>query len=411
MKTNVLLFLLCVLALPVIPVDPQTAFSQEEDPVPVEFGEILKTPQRGLIESVQTRMVKVYGASGFVGITAWQTGFLVSTDGQIVTSFTAAIDTQDLQVVLNDGSRYTAKLKNADPVTEVALLQIVKPQPLNDDADKAKGNQTSKADKANNSNNKNEKGQPDAGDPEAAPEFKTPSWDLPEQAKLQQRTHNRSMAGTPIYSVTNEFGMATGNEPCAVDAGIISVELDLAQASASFAYRYRSKIYLLDAVTSNPCQPGGAVIHARDGRLLGMVAKSAVDPGTGRTLYCVLPIEALDKCVKTLQEGEITISRDRSAPAKAWSEERLGLALFPRIVDKTPAYVESVVPGLEAEKIGIQANDLILYVNGRLVQSVDDVRTELAFTDQADPISITVERNNEILELPVKAEPEEGEKK
>ncbi len=426
MYKNILLlsvWSLCVFVVPILSAVPQTALGQEEDPVPVEFGEVLKTPQRGLIETVQTRMVKVYGASGFIGITAWQTGFLVSEDGLIVTSFTAAIDTQDLQVVLNDGSRYTARLKNADPTSEVALLKIVRPQKRGEasnaaNSDSRKSDKNSGGKSNDGSNGKDGKNQPEGTEREVAPDFKTPAWDLAEQAKLQQRSHeNRRMAGVPIYTITNEFGLAVGGEPLSVDAGIIAAELDLSKASQSIEYRYRDKIYLLDTVTSNPCQPGGAIIHARDGRLLGMVTKSAVDPGTGQTLNFALPIEALETCVKTLQEGEITISRDRSEPKKAWSEQKLGLVLFPRVVDKTPAYVDCVVSGSEAEKIGVQPNDLILYVNGRLVQSADDVRSELAFTDQADPISVTVERNSAILELPVPVQPEssdsskEGEKK
>ena len=43
---------------------------------------------------------------------------------------------------------------------------------------------------------------------------------------------------------------------------------------------------------------------------------------------------------------------------------------MPNVVDRTPPYVEEVVPGSPAAKAGLQPDDLIVYVDGELVPSI-----------------------------------------
>src|SRR5690606_39677141 len=56
------------------------------------------------------KMVKLYGAGGFRGLEAYGTGFLVSADGVVVTSWGPLLDTETVTAVLDAGRRFQAQL-------------------------------------------------------------------------------------------------------------------------------------------------------------------------------------------------------------------------------------------------------------------------------------------------------------
>ena len=56
-----------------------------------------------IIAGVQPRIVKIYGAGGLRGLEAYQSGFLISAEGHILTVWSYVLDTEEIQVTLNDG--------------------------------------------------------------------------------------------------------------------------------------------------------------------------------------------------------------------------------------------------------------------------------------------------------------------
>ena len=76
------------------------------------------------IEQVQPKIVKIYGAGGFHGLEAYQSGILISSAGHILTVFSHVLDTDYITAVLADGRKFEAKLLGADPRLEVAVLKI-----------------------------------------------------------------------------------------------------------------------------------------------------------------------------------------------------------------------------------------------------------------------------------------------
>ena len=73
---------------------------------------------------MQPKIVKIYGAGGFRGMEAYQSGMLISPEGHILTVFSHVLDTDYITAVLADGRRFEAKLLGADPRLEVAVLKI-----------------------------------------------------------------------------------------------------------------------------------------------------------------------------------------------------------------------------------------------------------------------------------------------
>ena len=83
----------------------------------------------------------------------------------------------------------------------------------------------------------------------------------------------------------------------------------------------------------------------------------------------------------------------------------LGVQLVPDFLAKTPPFVESVRPASPAAKAGIRTDDLILFVNEQLVPSHKQVLEELTFIDRVDPVRLTIQRGQDLIEVQLTLEP------
>ncbi len=86
----------------------------------------------------------------------------------------------------------------------------------------------------------------------------------------------------------------------------------------------------------------------------------------------------------------------------------LGIALVPDVVDRTPPYVDAVLPGSAAAKAGIRPDDLVVSIGERLVPSCKTLVGELAYIDYEDKVKLTVLRGQELLEFVLQASPKDG---
>src|SRR5262249_3088132 len=76
-----------------------------------------------VIGAVQPKIVKIYGAGG-LGLESYQSGFLISADGHVLTAASTVLDTDTVTVVLDSGRRFEAKEVGIDPTLEIAVLKI-----------------------------------------------------------------------------------------------------------------------------------------------------------------------------------------------------------------------------------------------------------------------------------------------
>ena len=68
-----------------------------------------------VIRDVQPKIVKIHGAGGYRGLEPYQSGFLFSPDGHVLTVWSYVLDTDYITAVLDDGRHFDAKLVAADP--------------------------------------------------------------------------------------------------------------------------------------------------------------------------------------------------------------------------------------------------------------------------------------------------------
>jgi len=307
------------------------------------------------IDRVQPKIVKIYGAGGFRGMEAYQSGLLISREGHILTVWSYVLDTDYITAILNDGRKFEAKLLGADPRLEVAVLKIE-----GEDLD---------------------------------------HFDLDKTVDVE--------AGTRVLAFSNLFGVATGNEPASVQHGIVAVKTRLQARRGVFETPYNGPVYVLDAVTNNPGAGGGALV-TRGGALIGMLGKELRNSLNNTWLNYAMPIAEFRQSVDQIRTGKF-IARDEAPspdkPEQSLNLQMLGIVLLPDVLPRTPPYVDSVNSGSPAAAAGIRPDDLIILLGERLIQSSKALRAELEFIDYEDRVKLTVIRGQELLDFELKASP------
>ncbi len=78
--------------------------------------------------------------------------------------------------------------------------------------------------------------------------------------------------------------------------------------------------------------------------------------------------------------------------------------MCPTSCRKRPPFIESVRPGSPAAKAGLKPDDLVLFVNGRIVASCKLLSDELSYLDRIDEVQLTLQRGAELVEVSLASE-------
>ena len=190
-----------------------------------------------VVAGVQPKVVKIYGAGGPSGLEPYQSGFLITEGGHVLTAWSYVLDADEIDVTLDDGRKFSAKLVGADVRTEIAVLKI------------------------------------DAG---GLAHFK-----LDDAATIE--------VGGRVLALSNLYGVATGSESASVQHGVVAARTTLAARRGVYNSPYQGAVYVLDAMTNNPGAAGGALVNLR-GELVGVLGKELRHARTGNWLNYALPI-------------------------------------------------------------------------------------------------------------------------
>ena len=306
------------------------------------------------IDQVQPKIVKIFGAGGLRGLEAYQSGFLISGEGHILTVWSYVLDSDVITIYLNDGRKFQAEVVGMDPRTEIAVLKI---------------------------------------DGDGLPHF-----NLEEAVPLD--------AGSRVLAFSNLYGVAFGNEAASVLKGAVTAKTDLAARRGAYETNYRGTAYVLDAMTNNPGAAGGALTDRR-GKLAGLLGKELRSSLTNLWLDYAIPIGEIVTPVEEIIAGKFRpMPRDEGVkkPKEAHSLALLGISLVPDFLPKTPPFVEGVKPGSPAAKAGLRPDDLILFVNQRVAPSCKQLADELTFIDRLDPVKLTIQRGQDLIEVSLEVE-------
>src|SRR5439155_25422068 len=80
-----------------------------------------------------------------------------------------------------------------------------------------------------------------------------------------------------------------------------------------------------------------------------------------------------------------------------------GFLLVPDVVDRTPAFIDSIQPETAAAKAGLKSDDLVLFTNDELIQSCRALQDAIGRLESGDRLRLVVRRGNELVnvEMPV----------
>jgi serine protease Do len=277
-------------------------------------------------EQVNKKMVKLYGSGGFQGLAPYGTGVMVSPDGYVLTVASHVLLTQELRVHLYDGRRFFAKVVVVEPELDAALIKIDKVDDL-------------------------------------------PFYDAVAAGKAPL-----AKAGDWILGFSNEFKIATRDEPMSVQRGVIAAVSKLHGRRGIFEAPYTGDVYVLDAITNNP-GAGGGIVTSRRGELLGLIGKELRNTLTDTWVNYAVPIQFLADFVDKAKKGEYKVIVKEKPRGSQGAYH--GIVLVPNVVERTPPFIEEVVPGSPAAKAGLRPDDLIVYVDGEQMASIKVFRTIL----------------------------------
>jgi S1-C subfamily serine protease len=313
-------------------------------------------PFSDVAEKSNQKLVKVFGAGGFSRLNNFGTGIIISPDGHILTVASQLLDTSDLVVHLYDGRRLKAQVIVVEPELDAAIIQI-----------RVEGK------KINEPNGLN-----------------LAYYDFAAESK---RPH--AEVGDWILALTNTFEIALRDEPLSLQRGVVMAYTKLAGRRGVFEFPYTGDVYVVDAITNNPGAAGGALIDLK-GNLLGVIGREIKNSLSDTWMNYAIPITAKieiktkvtvkDKDGKDKEEEKtVTVTMPEfvrlgmqgkynpvpKTTRPAGEGGYSGIVFVPNILERTPAYVEDIVPGSPAAKAGFHPDDLVSFVDGEPIASIN----------------------------------------
>ena len=253
-------------------------------------------------------------------------GVVIAEDGYVVTNYHVVAGASEIAVTLQDQKTYTAELVGADPATDIALLKV------------------------------------DATD------LPTLFFGDSDQLKL----------GEWVLAIGAPYGLTS-----TITAGIVSAK-GRSMPNSDGAFKIESFIQTDAAV--NPGNSGGALVNVR-GELVGINTAILSQTGSYAGYSFAVPVNMVRKIVEDLidfgsvQRAYLGVSMMQVSDELA---KELGMER-PRGV-----YLAQVVPGGAADQVGIDAEDVLLAINGVAVNSPAEVQERIARYSPGNVLELTL---------------------
>jgi Do/DeqQ family serine protease len=282
------------------------------------------------------REFKQYGSGSGSGV-------IVSSEGYIVTNNHVIENASEIEVILNDNSKYTAKIVGTDPSTDIAILKIegtgFQPIPLGNSDDLRIG-----------------------------------EW---------------------VLAVGNPFNLTS-----TVTAGIVSAKARninlLSDRSKQDVIPIESFIQTDAAV--NPGNSGGALVNTK-GELVGINTAIASQTGSYSGYSFAVPVNLVEKVMRDLIDYGIVQRGYLGVQINDITQE---IKTKNNLPSTKGVFVTKVVEDGSADKAGIKDGDVILKIGAKEVNSVASLQEEIGKRRPGDKVSVTVRNkkgDEEIVEL------------
>lgn len=288
----------------------------------------------------QNRVVKIYGAK--VGRTpGYASGLIISAKGQILTANGTHLNGERIRVVLPDGSSHLATADRRSRVDQLAILSVAA------DTDQF--------------------------------------FDLAQPASV--------FKGQWVLAVSNLFKIADGTEPASVMRGVVSLRTKLEAKRGNQAFPYEGEVVLLDAISSNPGAPGGAVVDAQSGTLVGMIGPILESRSSGTKLNYAIPTQVLNDFVNNQNRAAIA---EKDTTSK---RPYLGIKLFRLDGKRAPAYIDRVIRDSPAATAGLRPDDAILGIGDERIKTIQQYDEVLPNLVPKVPVELAIKRGDKLIQV------------
>lgn len=292
------------------------------------------------------REFKQYGSGSGSGV-------IVSSEGYIVTNNHVIENASEIEVILNDNSKYTAKIVGTDPSTDIAILKVegtgFQPIPLGNSDD-----------------------------------LKIGEW---------------------VLAVGNPFNLTS-----TVTAGIVSAKARninlLSDRSKQDVIPIESFIQTDAAV--NPGNSGGALVNTK-GELVGINTAIASQTGSYSGYSFAVPVNLVEKVMRDLIDYGVVQRGYLGVQINDITQE---IKTKNNLPSTKGVFVTKVVEDGSADKAGIKDGEVILKIGTKEVNSVASLQEEIGKRRPGDKVSVTIRNKKgeeEIVELVLRNK--EGETK
>lgn len=267
-------------------------------------------------------------------------GVIVSSEGYIVTNNHVIENASEIEVILNDNSKYTAHVVGADPSTDIAILKI------------------------------------NAKDLQAIPLGNSDDIRI----------------GEWVLAVGNPFNLTS-----TVTAGIVSAKARninlLAQKSQNNIVPIESFIQTDAAV--NPGNSGGALVNTK-GELVGINTAIASQTGSYSGYSFAVPVNLVNKVMRDLIDFGIV---QRGFLGVQISDVTQELKEKHNLTSLKGVYVAKVIEDGSADKAGVKEGSVIVKIGTKEVNSVAELQEEVGRRRPGDKVNLTIKNGKGVEEV------------
>ncbi len=273
-------------------------------------------------------------------LSASGSGVIISADGYIVTNNHVVQEADKIEISLNDKRIYTAKIIGTDPSTDLALLKI-------------------------------------------------DATDLP---TVTFGNSDDIRVGEWVLAVGNPFNLTS-----TVTAGIISAKARNINILGKNSNESPIESFIQTDAAVNQGNSGGALVNTK-GELIGINAAIASNTGSYSGYSFAIPVNIVRKITEDLKKFGIV---QRAYLGVSIAEMDGKLAENKKLNNTKGVYIGAAIENGAAAMAGITDGDIIISVNGKMVNSNSELLEAVSQYRPADKILLTVDRNNKIMEFNV----------
>jgi len=268
-------------------------------------------------------------------------GFIISTDGVIITNAHVVDGSREVTVTLKDGRSFTGEVKGSDPITDIAVIQI-------------------------------------QGD-------NLPTVPLGDSDLVQP--------GMWVVAIGNPLGLDN-----TVTAGIISAT---GRSASEVGVPDKRVSFLQTDAAINPGNSGGPLLDA-NGRVIGV--NTAIIRGA-QGLGFSIPINTARRIAEQLlRTGEVQhpylgIQMITLTPAL---KDEINAEGTTSVTVEQGVVIAAVQPGSPAAQAGLRRGDVITQIGNQPITSADQVQQQVAAVNVGDTLTLTIERQGQRQTVPVR---------